>query len=433
MQDDHASLVRDAAERALARMRRQGFDAAQVCATHTALQEINVHHNEPSLQRSTLALRLSLLGLLDGRKAATEVSGVGEVTDEDLDRTVPALFDDARGAPQDAANAVSSGQAADLALGPPRADARALGDSVAELLELRHRDAPKVMLEEAQAWHTLAHSRTLTSGGSDIARRLGWYAMSMMATAREGARSSSFAMASGTAFDLRAMPVDHLFGIGDTLRATQRQIDTAAIGECFVGDVVFAPAAVADVLAWLLAQIGDMQLIAGTSLYRDAVGSEIASPLLSVRSRFDGPGSAPVSPDACLAPAVELLSSGRLMVLTPSLYGSRRTGLPHTPVADGWEMAAGRTPLADMIAGVPRGAIVGRLSMGNPASNGDFSAVLKNSFAITGGELGPALAETMISGNMARLLREVSAVSQERVDAGATWLPWLRIGGLHFS
>ncbi len=127
-------------------------------------------------------------------------------------------------------------------------------------------------------------------------------------------------------------------------------------------------------------------------------------------------------------------TQGRLNCLTPSLYGSRKTGLPHVPVsADGWELAAGTTPLAELIGGVARGALVDRLSMGRPAANGDFSGVIKNSFAIDGGQVGAALSETMIAGNVAQMLRDVRAVSAERIDAGAWLLPWLRVEGLHFS
>ena len=54
-----------------------------------------------------------------------------------------------------------------------------------------------------------------------------------------------------------------------------------------------------------------------------------------------------------------------------------------------------------MVGGVRRGALVGRLSMGRPASNGDFSGVVKNSFLLRDGEVGPALSETMITGNVA--------------------------------
>ena len=83
--------------------------------------------------------------------------------------------------------------------------------------------------------------------------------------------------------------------------------------------------------------------------------------------------------------------------------------------------------------GITRGAVVNRLSMASPAPNGDFSGVIKNSFRIDRGEIGPALSETMINGNMARLLEAVSAVSAEHLDSGGEDFPWLRVGGLNFS
>jgi PmbA protein len=142
----------------------------------------------------------------------------------------------------------------------------------------------------------------------------------------------------------------------------------------------------------------------------------------------------PLSADAFLAPPTVLLDAGRLTQVMPSLYGSRKTGLPHRPVAaQGWQLLPGTSALADMIAAVPRGALVDRLSMGRPGPNGDFAGVVKNSFLIEGGQVGGALSETMIQGNVACMLRDVAAVSAERIDTGSLALPWLRIPGLNFS
>jgi PmbA protein len=175
-------------------------------------------------------------------------------------------------------------------------------------------------------------------------------------------------------------------------------------------------------------------LIDGSSVYRDAVGQQVASPLLNLRSRFEAPGVLPFSGDAFYTAPVTILAEGRLQTLTPSLYGSRKTGLPHVPVCgEGWTLDAGTTAREALVQGVARGALVDRLSMGRPAANGDFSGVIKNSFAIEGGQVGPALSETMISGNVAQMLRDVQAVSQERVETGGSCLPWLRVDGLHFS
>jgi PmbA protein len=251
--------------------------------------------------------------------------------------------------------------------------------------------------------------------------------------ARDGKAVSSFNLAGGTSDDFGA-DLPGRFGIADMLCSTERQVRPRPVGAPFIGSIVLAPAAVEDLLSWLLGQLGDAKLIARSSLYQDKVGQQVASPLLNLASRFDAPGVAAVSADAFVAPPVTVLASGTLQCLLPTLYGSRKTGLRHVPVADrGWEFAAGTTSKDELISGVTHGALVGRLSMGRPASNGDFSGVIKNSFLITDGRLGDALSETMIGGNVARMLRDIDAVSSERIDYGSTCLPWLRIAGLHFS
>lgn len=418
-------------EKALALMHRQGFDAAMVEASEHQLAELNVAHDEPALMRSTARHKLSLLGLLDGRRASTEI---GDLSDDAVAQAVTDLLAATRSAPQDDANAVSTGQQADLQQGPMDADPAAMADRMADLLAWRAAHTPSATLEEAIVAHHRRRAHVATSGGSSLASRLGWYQLMAMATAREGEQSSSFNYAEGSCHALGGTPTAQRFGIGTMLNDLCRQVHTQALTARFTGDVVLTPQAVDSLLGWLRGQLADLALIAGTSLYRDQVGAVIASPLLGLTSRFNAPGVAALSGDGFVAAPVELLRDGRLLTLTPSLYGSRKTGLPHVPVAaGGWALAAGSTPLAELIGGVQRGAIVGRLSMGMPAATGNFSGVIKNSFLIEGGRAGAALSEVMITGNMAQMLRDVVAVSTERLDTGDTLLPWLRIGGLHFS
>ncbi len=431
MDEGTAADLQAKAEEALAAMRRRGFDDAMVEASRRTLAELNVARDEPTLMRSTVSDRLALLGLVDGRRASTEIADFGA---DAVQRAIGELFDAARAAPQDAANAVSAGERAAIAKGPMQPDADAMAAQMAALLDWRAAHAPTVTIEEAQLAHERAESHLVTSRGTSLACRLGWYELGAVATAREGERSSSFNYGGGQfdRFDGEA-PAQRL-GVHDMLADLARQVHTRGIDAGFIGDVVLTPAAVQDVLGWLRAQLSDLQLIAGTSLYRDRVGEVVASPLLTLESRFDAPGVAPLSADGFVAAPVTLLREGRLASLMPSLYASRKTGLAHVPVAaTGWALAPGDTPLASLIAGVGRGAIVGRLSMGSPASNGDFSGVIKNSFLIESGAAGQALSEVMISGNMARMLRDVAAVSRERLDTGSALLPWVRIAGLHFS
>ncbi len=218
------------------------------------------------------------------------------------------------------------------------------------------------------------------------------------------------------------------------MRDTERQIRTEPLGAKFVGDVVLTPNAVSDLLAWLQGQLGDTQLIAGSSLYRASVGADnclapahAAQPLRRagrgarvqrrLRRGAAGRGERGPAADADAQPVRQPQDRPAARPVAPS----------------GWEVAAGDTPLAGLVSQVQRGAVVGRLSMGNPAANGDFSGVIKNSFSVVDGALGPALSEIMVTGNMARMLRDIAAVSRERIDSGGLLLPWVRIANLHFS
>lgn len=418
-----------AAEQVLTALRRRGFEQAQVSVSDSRRCELNLAHNQPSLLRSNQARKLSATGIVGGRRASAEGS---DLSAEGVAVLVEQLWTSAGSAPPDAANAVSAGQQLQLTKGPREADPPALATALRTLLDWRAQHTPSMMIEEALAAHVHSRSHTLTTGGSVIDCELGWCEMSVFGLAREGSQTSSFNVAGGSADQLTQVP--QRFGIERMMRELTQQVRTGSLAGRFVGDVVLAPGAVGDLLSWLMGQLRDGPLIDGSSVYRQRVGELIASPLLTLRSRYDSPGCAPLSSDAFVTPPVTLLEAGRLTQLTPSLYGSRKTGLPHKPVASaGWELLAGQTPLADIIAAVPRGALVDRLSMGNPAPGGDFSGVIKNSFAIDGGRVGAALAETMISGNVAQMLKDVVAVSAERIDSGSDALPWLRVSGLHFS
>lgn len=424
-------VLQDAAVRALERMRARGFDGAQVTAVATRQDEVNIAQGEPSLLRTTDARRMALVGIVDGRKAATELTDLGDAS---VGEGIESLLAAARSAPRDEANQVSAGQRARIVQGPQEADVALLTDKARELIDFCARETPKVNIVEAVVAHTLVRSHTVTTGGSDLESRVGHHSMGAFGTAREGRKTSSFAEASGDCHDLQSHRASEYFGLAELLRNLERSIHTQPVGGKFVGDVVLTPQAVSDFLNWFLGQLCDVQLIAGSSLYRDKVGRSVGSKLLTLRSRFDAPGVAAITGDAFVAKPVEVLAGGVLKTLTPSLYGSLKTGLPHVPTAAaGWELAAGDTPREQMVSDTSRGALVGRLSMGNPASNGDFSGVIKNSFAIDGGKPGAALSETMITGNVARMLQDVVAVSRERLDTGAFVLPWVRIGGLHFS
>lgn len=415
---------------ALERMISAGFDAAQVSVSASERDELNIAHNEPSLLRSTEGRQLALNGIIDGRKATATLT---DLDDEAIAQGVSDLLGRARLAPQDEANAVSRAQTAHFEQGPLASDRDLLAQKVEELLAFREANTPRMKIEEGAAMHRVGHEHLVTSEGTELSADIGCYSISVMGTASEGDKSSSLNYTGGTANDLSGAHAANLFGIGDMLRETELQIHTVGVGGNFVGDVVLAPTAVGDLLGWLLGQLSDFALISDASIFRNKVGEAIAAPSLTVRSRFDGPGRAAYTGDGFVAPPLTLVDAGKLTSLLPSFYGSKKTGIGHRPAGSGWTIDPGDTPRQELMSGIGRGALVNRLSMGSPAANGDFSGVIKNSFLIDGGELASALSETMISGNMSDMLRDIVGISSEHLDFGDEDFPWVRVANLHFS
>ena len=183
--------------------------------------------------------------------------------------------------------------------------------------------------------------------------------------------------------------------------------------------------------------IGDGAMITNTSLYKDKLNQKVASEKLTLRSLplDEGmPGGYPFTSDGFKADNLTLLEKGVLNSFLLSHYGSRKTGLERATNEGGClVLEPGDESLADMIASVREGIVLGRFSGGSPADKGDFSGIAKNSFYIRDGEIQYPLSETMISGNMARLLENIETVSKEVVDFGDSRFPWLKVGGVTIS
>ena len=93
----------------------------------------------------------------------------------------------------------------------------------------------------------------------------------------------------------------------------------------------------------------------------------------------------------------------------------------------------GDKPFAALISGIERGVLVCRFSGGEPANNGDFSGVAKNSFLIENGKITAPVSETMISGNMAEMLNAIRGFSKETVCDGSSVLPYAAFDGVTVS
>ena len=130
----------------------------------------------------------------------------------------------------------------------------------------------------------------------------------------------------------------------------------------------------------------------------------------------------------------DVIRNGKLNAFYLGLYAANKLKLPRGK-NDSFNVvvAPGDTPIEKIIASIDKGILIGRFSGGQPSSNGDFSGVAKNSFLIEHGKIGPALSETMVSGNLADMLMRVRDISSEQVADGMSVLPYMAFDGITIS
>ena len=93
----------------------------------------------------------------------------------------------------------------------------------------------------------------------------------------------------------------------------------------------------------------------------------------------------------------------------------------------------GISTLAELIASVDRGLILGGFSGGQPGTNGEFSGVAKNSFLIENGKIKGAVTETMVNGNLGEVVRNIRGISKELKCDGGSVVPYIAVDGIVIS
>ena len=181
----------------------------------------------------------------------------------------------------------------------------------------------------------------------------------------------------------------------------------------------------------------DSPLIDGTGLWRDKLGQPVADRRISLSlapldrrivcgQRWTGEGYP--------AENAEILRSGVLTGFCLSQYAANKTGNRRAGnTSASLIVPPGDTALADIITGIDRGVYLMRFSGGHPGASGEFSGVAKNGFLIENGRLTTPLTETMISGNLAKMLRNLRAVSREVLEDGTLSVPYMAFDGVTIS
>lgn len=420
----------------LAEAKKLGVDYAQCTVSESEKKEFNVDGGQFSLMRTLFNRNIVITVLKDQRKGTVQINRF----DEDAVKTAIA----------DAIAACDSGKpdpAWEFADGPvdecfeegaPECDTDRLFMRTRELLETIRERHPKILMEQMITAHDAARTVFMSTNDVCYRTRSGCYSFELMYSAHEGEKSSSFY---GSDVTLKTLdkPVIECALIERELTAVEQQLDPIPLEGKFVGPAVLAPMALAEIVIETIMDsfVSDISMIDGISIWKDKQGEEVADPAFSLS--FE-----PFSEDVVIgrhytgegypAENYDLIRDGKLISFALSQYGANKTGGKRAGNESGnMIIAPGKETLEQLISGIEKGILVMRFSGGQPAPSGEFSGVAKNSFLIENGKITDALSETMISGCVPDMLKQIRGISSDTLKDGSVSLPYIAFEGITIS
>jgi PmbA protein len=228
---------------------------------------------------------------------------------------------------------------------------------------------------------------------------------------------------------------------------TVRRLGGWKIATCEV-PVVFDPETAAELLGNVFQGLSGYSVYRNSTFFRDKLGQEVASPLLTVVDdphRQGGLGSRVFDGEGVPTRVNVPIEAGVLKHFLCDSYsarkiGARSTGSARRGVVGGPSVGAanlyfqaGKTDAASIVRELPRGLYVTDLiGFGVDLVSGDYSQGAVGHW-IENGTLVHAVTEVTIAGNLEQMLKDVDAVGSDLEFRGSVAAPTLRIRKMTIS
>ena len=427
--------LKKTAEFILSSLKAAGADDAQVSVADGYVEEFNVDAGEFSLIRSVFSSSASMKVIKDGKKGTCSVN---QLDSDSLGQAVADCISSAvSGVEDDAVSIAAPEKNEDFTDGSLVPDKAAFFDSVIKYIDDIGKEFPEIMMEQLIATYSYGKNVVANTNGVLFTEEDGSYNVSVMYSAHRGEESTSF---NGFEFDFTD-PNSDLMELGDSrtmFRRAVNELETRPFDGKFSGTAVIAPSCMGDFVNIIMGSFcGDYAMIEGTSPWKNSLGEKVADECFSLSVIPHDERTVcgeKITADGYRSENYDVIENGILKSFCISEYASRKTGLARSKSTSGCvEIKKGEKPLDEIISGIENGVLVCRFSGGEPASNGDFSGVAKNSFLIKDGKISYPISETMISGNFAAMLKNIQGISSETVSDGACVLPYIAFGGVTVS
>jgi PmbA protein len=416
-------------------LKKRGTDKAHAVLTVSAGYELNVESGNISLLRTTYNNRISFRAIKKNKKGDFSANKLDNAS---IDQAAETALSIAKASQADPAYDIAEKQPPqEFTKGPESPDLTLMYEKLTSFLETTSRQYPMTIIERAVVEFTSYKHYFLNTNGVDFTTRLGFYSSWVMFTSREGEKASSFNHSHFCSRSLEKELIDY-GSIRTLLDQSAGQMDAKTLDAKFDGEIIITPDCLGSFIGFFTSTfLSDYSHISGTSIYKDSLDKQVADPCFTLHAAPLSEEIAYnyfVTSDGYHAENCTIIDKGILRSYLLSLYGAHKTGKKQALNNGGcYIVEPGTTTWEDMIKSVKKGLLVCRVSGGHPNDKGDFSVVAKNSYYIEDGKIMYPVNESMITGNIADLFKNMHAISKQRINFGTSLYPWVLAGGITIS
>lgn len=427
--------LKETAQYVLQALLSAGAQQAQCSVSSGIKEEFNIDAGAFSLLRSVFNSGVSMKVFVDGKMGQAFINSLEKA---DIDAAAAECVQSARVSVVDECYSIASfTENADFTDGTQKHDRDCFFDRVREFLADINSEFPKIMVEQIIAEYVEGNSVLANTNGVLYTQHNANYSVGAMYSAHEGEQTTSF-----NSFGIDYTdPDSRIMDLGNCREMFARceaELETRPLEDKFEGVAVFAPACLDSMLSTVLDNFcSDGVIVEGTSPWKNAIGTAVAHPSFTLRVIAHDDRvvcGERVTDDGYISVDYDIIKDGILQDFCLSEYAARKTGLKRAPSTSSCiGVQPGQVSYEEIISRIEKGILVCRFSGGEPATNGDFSGVAKNSFYIENGKIAYPVSETMISGNLAQMMHNVVGISSQVICDGTCVLPYVAFDGITVS
>ncbi|MBQ6576024.1 MAG: TldD/PmbA family protein, partial [Lachnospiraceae bacterium] len=403
--------------------------------TQSEKQELNLENGDFKLMRTVFNNTGNLRVFLGTKMGA--VSG-NDITVEGLKKLITDGIAAAESAEEDPCHDIAPDQGKDVfRQGVYEPDMDRFIGRIREFLDTVAKEYPKVKIMSAIGTYDRWTWISRNTNGTEYEAFAGRYYFSIEICASEGGKTTGLDYTGFATKDLDK-PFIEMGDVREKLDHIRMSLEPVSLEGKFEGTVIMTPGQAMSLISMAIYNFaGDDVIIDGTGLWKDKIGEKVADEKLTVALKpYDERivMGERATANGFRTEEVTLIDKGVLKVHPLSLYAANKTGRP-VMKNTGFDavIEPGDKTFDEMIASVDKGLLLGGFSGGHPGANGEFSGVAKNSFLIENGKIKCAVTETMINGNLADVLKNITAVSKEQVCNGRSVVPYIAASGVVIS